>query len=64
MYIDLNNELKSYSEELSVKVFRTYNASITLDRLLKEKEENENTADKETVEAKKADYDRANKDVS
>lgn len=43
---------------LSVKVFRTYNASITLDRLLWEPND-----DSETVEHRKADYDRANKEV-
>jgi DNA topoisomerase I len=35
---DLNKELKSLMDGLSVKVFRTYNASITLDRLLRETE--------------------------
>ena len=45
-------------EGLSVKVFRTYNASITLDRLLWE----EKPLSK-TVEEKKADYDLANKEV-
>ena len=35
---DLNRELKSLMDGLSVKVFRTYNASITLDRLLREAE--------------------------
>jgi DNA topoisomerase I len=49
--------MKDYMEGLSVKVFRTYNASITLNRLLFE--ESNST---ELVE-KKADYDRANKEV-
>ena len=35
---DLNDKLKHLMEGLSVKVFRTYNASITLDRLLREGE--------------------------
>ena len=42
---------------LSVKVFRTYNASITLNRLLYKESVSQ------TVEEKKADYDRANKEV-
>jgi DNA topoisomerase I len=54
---DLNDMMKDYMEGLSVKVFRTYNASITLNRLLFE--ESNST---ELVE-KKADYDRANKEV-
>jgi DNA topoisomerase-1 len=44
-------------------VFRTYNASITLDRLLSEMEEAEDAYADKTVDAKKADYDRANKEV-
>ncbi len=55
----LNNHLKSLMDGLSVKVFRTYNASITLDRLLRESDGNGS----ETVEQRKADYDRANKEV-
>lgn len=43
---------------LSVKVFRTYNASITLDRLLWEQ-----APLSKTVDEKKADYDLANKEV-
>ena len=39
-------------------MFRTYNASITLDALLNK----ESTAT--TVDEKKAEYDRANKEVS
>ena len=58
---DLNKELKNLMDGLSVKVFRTYNASITLDRLLAEME---TTSKAITVEEKKADYDRANKEVS
>lgn len=42
-------------------MFRTYNASITLDRLLREMEVK---SDSVTVDQKKADYDRANKEVS
>ena len=54
---DLNKTLKDLMDGLSVKVFRTYNASITLDRLLWE------PSDSEVIDAKKADYDRANKEV-
>lgn len=55
---DLNTRLKDLMEGLSVKVFRTYNASITLDRLLREQSQ------EETVEGRKAEYDRANKEVA
>ena len=54
---DLNTALKERMEGLSVKVFRTYNASITLDRLLYK------DSVSQTLEEKKADYDRANKEV-
>ena len=54
---DLNRTLKELMDGLSVKVFRTYNASITLDRLLWE------PSDSQVLDAKKADYDRANKEV-
>lgn len=54
-----------------LQVFRTYNASVTLDRLLTEQEEAEREeaeAEKKklespTVDKRKADYDRANKEV-
>jgi DNA topoisomerase-1 len=90
---DLNKELKSLMEGLSVKVFRTYNASITLDRLLREAEAARSAeqkaaanggggagaaalsvaskapamtaaADAARVDALKAEYDRANKEVA
>lgn len=49
---------------MHMQVFRTYNASITLDRLLSEMEEAEEDAyAAKSVDAKKADYDRANKEV-
>jgi len=54
---DLNTALKELMDGLSVKVFRTYNASITLDRLLHK------DSVSQTVEEKKADYDLANKEV-
>lgn len=50
-------------------MFRTYNASITLDRLLFEMEEGGGVGHhgepycSRSLEAKKADYDRANKEV-
>lgn len=55
---DLNVRLKDLMDGLSVKVFRTYNASITLDRLLQEESK------EETVDGRKAEYDRANKEVA
>lgn len=56
---DLNKRLQELMEGLSVKVFRTYNASIVLDRLLHEQEQ----VTSATVDERKADYDRANKEV-
>jgi Eukaryotic DNA topoisomerase I, catalytic core len=55
-------------------VFRTYNASVTLDRLLTEQEQEQTEAaeaaegtrqrlESPTVDKRKADYDRANKEV-
>jgi hypothetical protein len=57
MLQDLNVMMKDYMEGLSVKVFRTYNASVTLNRLLYE------DTDSQEVVSHKADYDRANKEV-
>ena len=54
---DLNGRLQKLMDGLSVKVFRTYNASITLDRELHR--ESTSTA----VDEKKADYDCANREV-
>lgn len=45
---------------VGMQVFRTFNASITLDRLLWEEEEDEAEA---SLDHKKALYDRANKEV-
>jgi hypothetical protein len=45
-------------ERRAAQVFRTYNASITLDALLHK------DTNAETVEEKKAEYDRANKEAS
>jgi DNA topoisomerase-1 len=55
---DLNTRLKELMDGLSVKVFRTYNASITLDTLLSDH------SSEDTIDAKKAEYDRANKEVA
>ena len=60
---DLNKELKNIMDGLSVKVFRTYNASITLDRLLTEWEDNTANPAGMSTDEKKADYDKANKEV-
>jgi hypothetical protein len=49
--------MKDYMDGLSVKVFRTFNASITLNRLLYEATESQD------VVSHKADYDRANKEA-
>lgn len=56
---DLNVRLKELMEGLSVKVFRTYNASIVLDTLL-----SADADDGASVDAKKAAYDGANKEVA
>jgi DNA topoisomerase-1 len=69
---DLNKTLKDCMEGLSAKVFRTYNASVTLDRLLTEQEQEQAEAagggrqrlESPTVDKRKADYDRANKEVA
>ena len=50
----------------NTQVFRTYNASVTLDRLLWSNEDGtpgDGIAEDGTVDAKKASYDRANKEV-
>ncbi|PSC70005.1 DNA topoisomerase 1 [Micractinium conductrix] len=55
---DLNVRLKELMDGLSVKVFRTYNASVTLDRLLADE------SLESTVDGKQAEYNRANKEVA
>ena len=55
---DLNDFLKQHMPGLSAKVFRTYNASITLDQQLL------TTNEKMSLDQKVADYNRANKDVA
>ncbi|KAK9844953.1 hypothetical protein WJX74_009017 [Apatococcus lobatus] len=57
---DLNRRVKELMDDLSVKVFRTYNASITLNRLLYESI----SEGSYSVDQRKADYDRANKEVA
>lgn len=54
---DLNAMMKDYMDGLSVKVFRTFNASSTLDRLLWEPSQSQGLA------AMQGDYHRANKEV-
>ena len=54
----VNQHLKELMPGLSIKVFRTYNASITLDNILT------NTDNKLDVNGKKAFYDTANKEVA
>jgi DNA topoisomerase-1 len=55
----LNDHLKTLMPGLSAKVFRTYNASITLDRLL-----NERKLDSEDLNGKLSFYNQANKEVA
>jgi DNA topoisomerase-1 len=57
----VNKHLQSLMPGLTIKVFRTYNASYTLNKLLKETTPTEKNA---TVAAKKAAYDVANKEVA
>ncbi|KAG1662684.1 hypothetical protein FOA52_014610 [Chlamydomonas sp. UWO 241] len=59
----LNKLLKAIMDGLSVKVFRTYNASIVLDRLLREQDAVRGSGPC-SVDERKADYDRANKEVA
>ena len=54
----VNAHLQTLMPGLTIKVFRTYNASITLDRLLKDTKKNDTTLQK------KATYDAANKEVA
>lgn len=55
---DLNKELKELMDGLSAKVFRTYNASVTLQQQLREPVD-----PTLSVDQKKALYDEANKKV-
>ena len=58
----LNKELKKIMPELSAKVFRTYNASFTLNKLLTDTKHDNIT--KKDITQKKAIYERANKEVA
>lgn len=60
----LNKELKAIMPDLSAKVFRTFNASFTLDKLLHEKEANGSEFASKTFTFKKAAYEHANKEVA
>jgi len=55
----LNKHLKSYMNSLTAKVFRTYNASVTLDRLLSVELD-----EKLSVNEKVEFYNKANKEVA
>ena len=59
----LNEHLKSYMEKLTAKVFRTYNASVTLDKELK-KLEREQLTDEMSIAEKVAVYNSANRQVA
>ena len=54
----VNKHLQTLMKGLTIKVFRTYNASITLSRLLKD------TDPDASFEEKKKQYDEANKQVA
>eukprot|EP01023_Acetabularia_acetabulum_P003278 TRINITY_DN11384_c0_g4_i1.p1 TRINITY_DN11384_c0_g4~~TRINITY_DN11384_c0_g4_i1.p1 ORF type:complete len:608 (+),score=115.57 TRINITY_DN11384_c0_g4_i1:1-1824(+) len=58
---DLNAELKDLMDGLSVKVFRTYNASILLDQMLREMTLDQLST---TVNDRKVKYDDANREVA
>lgn len=61
---DLNNKLKELMEGLSAKVFRTYNASITLDQQLHQLLLGRPFPDSaEDPVTRKNEYDVANKEV-
>jgi DNA topoisomerase I len=55
----LNKHLSSYMKGLTAKVFRTYNASITFQRLL-----DEGAPEKATVQEKLNAYNHANREVA
>eukprot|EP01114_Cavostelium_apophysatum_P012160 TRINITY_DN2698_c0_g1_i2.p1 TRINITY_DN2698_c0_g1~~TRINITY_DN2698_c0_g1_i2.p1 ORF type:complete len:906 (-),score=334.78 TRINITY_DN2698_c0_g1_i2:19-2598(-) len=59
----LNKYLGQQMEGLTAKVFRTYNASITLEKELQKMDDIEG-ADKWTVDEKMLAYNRANRDVA
>ena len=60
----LNDYLKTHMSDLSAKVFRTYNASYTLQKLLKEEAESKGISENSTVDAKYAFYNECNRQVA
>lgn len=60
----LNDYLKTVMPGLSGKVFRTYNASITLQKLLREQPAEELVDPKDPIGAKILAYNKANRDVA
>lgn len=61
---DLNKKLKDTMPGLSAKVFRTYNASITLQTLLLDQEKSDTPTLSLILDERKANYDKANKEVA
>ena len=59
----LNEHLKTHMSDLSAKVFRTYNASSTLQRLL-DKSDESGIKEKSTTEEKTAFYNKCNREVA
>jgi DNA topoisomerase-1 len=60
---DLNSHLKKYMDCLSAKVFRTYNASVTLERILNKHNAQKNRKPK-NENIQKSFYEQANKKVA
>jgi len=60
----LNDHLKTLMPGLTAKVFRTYNASITLQKELFEKSEEEDVPDDAILNQKLVFYNRANREVA
>ena len=64
---DLNEHLKTFMDDLSAKVFRTYNASVTMEKQLHEVEENSisvKARDSMSELQKSVVYNRANREVA
>lgn len=60
----LNDHLKEHMNDLSAKVFRTYNASITLQNTLSEKASEEKLTDASSLEQKIKFYNQCNREVA
>lgn len=60
----LNNHLKQFMDGLSAKVFRTYNASRTLQEELYKTESSNNSWSKMTAAEKVVEYNNANREVA